>query len=75
MAAGRSLTIAQPLNVTWQLHFSDTVPWMAIWVSRQDHCLLDLLWRQRAGELAVQISLIISNHADLQPLADTSSVL
>lgn len=62
--------IAQPLNATWQLHFSDTLPRMAIWVSRQDHCLLDLLWRQRAGELAVQISLIIGNHADLQPLAE-----
>lgn len=62
--------ITQPLNATWQLHFSDTLPRMAIWVSRQDHCLLDLLWRQRAGELAVQISLIIGNHADLQPLAE-----
>lgn len=62
--------IAQPLNATWQLHFSDTVPRLAIWVSRQDHCLLDLLWRQRAGELAAEIPLIISNHPDLQPIAE-----
>lgn len=62
--------IAQPLNAKWQLHFSDTVPRIAIWVSRQDHCLLDLIWRQRALELAAQIHLIISNHPDLQVIAE-----
>lgn len=62
--------IAQPLNAKWQLHFSDTVPRIAIWVSRQDHCLLDLIWRQRASELAAEIPLIISNHPDLQVIAN-----
>lgn len=62
--------IAQPLGAQWQLHFSDTVPRIAIWVSRQDHCLLDLLWRHQAGELVAQISLIISNHPDLQPISE-----
>jgi formyltetrahydrofolate deformylase len=54
--------IAQPLGATWQLHFSETVPRIAIWVSRQDHCLLDLLWRHRAREFHAEIPLIISNH-------------
>ncbi|WP_448573602.1 formyltetrahydrofolate deformylase [Trichothermofontia sp.] len=62
--------IAQPLGATWQLHFSDTIPRIAVWVSRQDHCLLDLLWRQQAQELAAEIPLIISNHPTLQPIAD-----
>lgn len=62
--------IAQPLGATWQLHFSDTIPRIAVWVSRQDHCLLDLLWRQQAQELAAEIPLIISNHSTLQPIAD-----
>lgn len=62
--------IAQPLQANWQLHFSDTAPRIAIWVSRQDHCLFDLLWRHRAGELQAEIPLIISNHADLQPVAE-----
>ncbi|BAZ11952.1 formyltetrahydrofolate deformylase [Calothrix sp. NIES-4071] len=53
-----------------ELHFSDTVPRIAIWVSRQDHCLLDLIWRQRAGELAAEIPLIISNHSNLQVIAN-----
>jgi formyltetrahydrofolate deformylase len=61
--------IAQPLGAQWQLHFSDERPKLAIWVSKQDHCLLDLLWRQRAGELAVDIPLIISNHENLGAIA------
>lgn len=62
--------IAQPLQATWQLHFSDTVPRIAIWVSRQDHCLFDLIWRQRAEEFSAEIPLIISNHDDLKAIAD-----
>ncbi|MBE9198894.1 MULTISPECIES: formyltetrahydrofolate deformylase [unclassified Nodularia (in: cyanobacteria)] len=62
--------IAQPLDATWQLHFSDTIPRIAIWVSRQDHCLFDLIWRQRAKEFAAEIPLIISNHANLQDVAE-----
>ncbi|HEY9737429.1 MAG TPA: formyltetrahydrofolate deformylase [Trichocoleus sp.] len=62
--------IAQPLSADWRLQFSDAVPRIAIWVSRQDHCLLDLLWRHKAGELAGQIPLIISNHPNLKPIAD-----
>jgi len=61
--------IATPLEATWRLHFSDDVPRLAIWASRQDHCLLDLLWRYRARELKADIPLIISNHPDLGSLA------
>ncbi|HEY9752574.1 MAG TPA: formyltetrahydrofolate deformylase [Coleofasciculaceae cyanobacterium] len=66
--------IARPLGANWQLHFSDTVPRIAIWVSKQDHCLLDLLWRQRAGELNAEIPLIISNHPDLQAIAQQFNI-
>jgi formyltetrahydrofolate deformylase len=61
--------IAQPLQANWQLHFSDTCPRIAIWVSRQDHCLFDLIWRQRAGEFHATIPLIMSNHPDLHEIA------
>lgn len=61
--------IAKPLEATWQLHFSDTIPRMAVWVSKQEHCLLDLLWRHQAGEFQAEIPLIISNHTHLQPIA------
>ena len=62
--------LATPLQATWQLHFSDTIPRLAIWVTKQDHCLLDLLWRQQAQELPAAIPLILSNHTTLQPIAD-----
>jgi formyltetrahydrofolate deformylase len=38
---------------------------MAVFASKSDHCLLDLLWRQRHGELAVTIPMVISNHPDV----------
>lgn len=62
--------IAQPLNANWELHFSDVKPRIAIWVSKQDHCLWDLIWRHRAGEFAAEIPLIISNHLELQYIAN-----
>lgn len=63
-------SIAQPLQADWQLHFSDTIPKVAIWVSQQDHCLYDLLWRIQAKELKVKVSLIISNHQKLAKVAE-----
>ncbi|MTJ11984.1 formyltetrahydrofolate deformylase [Anabaena sp. UHCC 0187] len=62
--------IAQPLNAKWELHFSDTLPRIAIWVSRQDHCLFDLIWRYHAKEFHAEIPLIMSNHPDLQPVVE-----
>ena len=62
--------IAQPLQAKWQLHFSHTIPRIAIWVSQQEHCLLDLLWRQRAKEFSAEIPLIISNHPHLQAICE-----
>lgn len=62
--------IAKPLEADWQLHFSDTIPRLAIWVTKQDHCLLDLLWRQQAKELPAEIALILSNHNTLEPIAN-----
>lgn len=62
-------SIAQPLQANWELHFSDAIPRIAIWVSKQDHCLFDLLWRQRAKEFYAEIPLILSNHPDLEAIA------
>ncbi len=66
--------IAKPLEADWKLHFSDTIPKIAIWVTKQDHCLLDLLWRWQAKELPAEISLIMSNHADLETIAQQFSI-
>ena len=61
--------IAKPLNANWKLHFSDTIPRIAIWVTKQDRGLLYLLWRWQAGELKAEIPLIISNHNSNEAIA------
>ncbi len=66
--------IAQPLGAKWEIRFSDTVPRIAIWVSRQDHCLFDLIWRQRAKEFVAEIPLIISNHSNLKVVAEQFNI-
>jgi formyltetrahydrofolate deformylase len=62
--------VARRFAMQWQLHFSDEVPRMALFVSRQSHCFYDVLARYEAGEWQVEIPLIISNHPDLQPVAE-----
>jgi formyltetrahydrofolate deformylase len=62
--------LAERLGGDGQVHFSDAAARVAIFVSKQDHCLVDLLWRTRAGELPMQVPLVISNHPDLQALAE-----
>ena len=54
----------------WELFFADVKPRMAVFVSKFDHCLWDLLLRHRAGELRCDIPIIVSNHEDLRPVAD-----
>jgi len=49
-------------------------PRLAIWVSRQEHCLFDLILRQQAKEYAAEIPLIISNHPDLEWVAKQFSI-
>ncbi|MEO7006864.1 MAG: formyltetrahydrofolate deformylase [Terrimesophilobacter sp.] len=49
----------------WKLTEAHHLKRVAIMVSKSDHCLLDLLWRQRRGELLMNISMVISNHPDL----------
>jgi formyltetrahydrofolate deformylase len=62
--------IAEKFQMKWRLAQSSHRPRMIILVSKYDHCLVDLLYRHRSGELACDIPLIISNHADNQPIAD-----
>ena len=61
---------AQKYGMSFRLYFSDVKPRMAIFVSKMPHCLFDLLARYTAGEWNVEIPLIISNHPDLQHVAE-----
>ncbi|SHF84074.1 formyltetrahydrofolate deformylase [Bacteroides faecichinchillae] len=61
---------AQKYEMDFRLYFSDVKPRMAIFVSKMSHCLFDMLARYTAGEWNVEIPLIISNHPDLQHVAE-----
>jgi formyltetrahydrofolate deformylase len=57
--------VAEPFEMNWRISYRSQRPRVAILVSRHDHCLLDLLWRWRRGELDAEITHVVSNHADL----------
>ena len=62
--------IANNINAHFTINYSDEIPNVAIFVSKQNHCLIDLLWRVRNGELKMKVPLIISNHPDLEECAN-----
>lgn len=61
--------VAETFAMSWELFFSEHIPRLALFVSRRLHCLYDLLYRYKTGELACDIPLIISNHAAAGSLA------
>jgi formyltetrahydrofolate deformylase len=56
--------VAERFDMDWRLDDAGRAKRVAVLVSREDHCLLDLLWRRRRGELHCEIPLVISNHPD-----------
>ena len=66
--------IAHKFGMNWCIALGNYRPRMAIFVSKYDHCLVDLLYRQRNGELACEIPLIISNHVEAKRHADFHGV-
>ncbi len=62
--------IAERFGMTWDLRFSDYVPRIAVFVSKQAHCMYDLLARLRMGEFRAEIPLVVSNHPDLRSAAE-----
>lgn len=58
-------SLAGPLNMEWQLTAAAKRKRVAVFASKTDHCLLDLLWRHRRGEIPMDIVMVVSNHADL----------
>jgi formyltetrahydrofolate deformylase len=60
------LAVAERFDMTWRMWNTSVPKRLAVLVSRFDHCLLDLLWRWRRGDLDAQIVLVASNHPDLR---------
>ncbi len=66
--------VAGRFSMSWRIADGKSRCKTAIFVSKYDHCLYDLLLRQRAGELSTDFALIISNHEDLRPIAEQFAV-
>lgn len=62
--------IAEKFGMDWELHLTDYVPRIAIFVSKLEHCLHDLLLRHRMGEFQAEIPIVVSNHPDLRELVE-----
>lgn len=61
--------LALPHRMEWSLYLGSVQPKMALFVSKYNHCLYDLLSRYNSGELEVEIPFILSNHSDLEYVA------
>ncbi|HSV73911.1 MAG TPA: formyltetrahydrofolate deformylase [Chthonomonadales bacterium] len=62
--------VADHLGMRWRLSLAARRKRLAVFVSREDHCLQELLWQQRSGDLAADIAVVVSNHARLKPVAE-----
>ncbi|TSA14462.1 MAG: formyltetrahydrofolate deformylase [Comamonadaceae bacterium] len=66
--------IAKREDMEWAIHDADKRPRVLIMVSKFDHCLVDLLYRHRTGELKMDIAAVVSNHPDLRILVESQGV-
>ena len=63
-------TIAESYQMKYSIYADDIIPKMAIFVSKYNHCLYDLLSRYKSGELNIEIPFVLSNHADSGTIAE-----
>ena len=61
--------VAERFGMAWRIAYASHTPRVALFCSKQEHCLYDLLVRHRAGELPCEIALVVSNHAALEGVA------
>ena len=65
------MEVAERFQMSTRLEYAAKAKRVALFVSKYDHCLVDLLWRWKAGELPCDIPLVISNHPDLQDTVES----
>ncbi|NCO63630.1 MAG: formyltetrahydrofolate deformylase [Flavobacteriales bacterium] len=66
--------LVDQFKITWRMYSSNRKPKMALFVSKYDHCLYDILGRYNSGELFLEIPFILSNHLDLKPIAESFKI-
>ena len=69
-----SKSLAEKFNLKWRIYSAERKPKMALFVSKYDHCLYDILGRYNSGELFLEIPFILSNHDDLRPIAESFNI-
>ena len=62
--------MAKEFEAEWRIEFAERKAKVALFVSKYEHCLQDVLWRYSIGEYNIEIPLVISNHPDLEPLVN-----
>lgn len=67
-------SVAAAFGMEWELRFSEELPRIAVFVSKLDHCLVDLLHRASIGELHGDFAAVVSNHEDLRYVADRQGI-
>ena len=67
-------TLVDAFELKWRMYSAERKPRMALFVSKYDHCLYDILGRYNSGELFLEIPFILSNHPDLKPIADNFNI-
>ena len=68
------LDVAAAEQMQWAIHDGMHRTRVLILVSKLDHCLEDLLYRHRTGELAMEVTGIVSNHPDMRPIAERAGI-
>ncbi|MVO98697.1 formyltetrahydrofolate deformylase [Paenibacillus lutrae] len=66
--------VAAEFSMEWSLSLASRRKRLAIFVSKEDHCLLELLWHWRAGDLDADIAMVISNHPDMESLVESFGI-
>lgn len=68
------IALVDQFELKWRMYAAERKPRMALFVSKYDHCLYDILGRYNSGELFLEIPFILSNHIDLKPIADRFNI-
>jgi formyltetrahydrofolate deformylase len=66
--------LAKQLNLNWRMERASKKKQLAIFVSKEDHCLLELLWQQKAGHIDAEFALVISNHPDVREIVEEMDI-
>lgn len=66
--------VAEPFSMTWRITEASRRKRLAIFVSKEDHCLLELLWQWRSGDLDADIELVVSNHPDMRETVESFGI-